>query len=540
MSLSSCTAGIELALRALSLPAGAPILVPALTFIATASAVRCAGLSPVVADVDPDIWLLTPEIARAAVRTIGARAVVPVTTFGAEQDGEAWSAFARDTGVPVIIDAAAGFGNQRDPGPTCSVFSLHATKPLAAGEGGFVVTRDAALAHAIRRLSNFGINLDRPRDGPIGTAVATGTNAKLSEYHAAVALACLDRWPSIAAERAALYARSVRAAQAACGGRLVHQKAPPDTVRSVCAYEFPRPEDRDRPRRTARRSGIGTRRWYLPTIDRQPAFGHVAHLPTPCADHVGERLLGVPFYPGLGAAAIDEIAAALGGRPSLIDRLPGPHRDPAPCPIPAPDERPLRVRRGARARHARRSAAGAFALDAGGLERLAQHLAYLRASMIPEVAARAAARVGPDNRRAAPRAAGHARMARAPRSAFARRRSAGSRCCSTGRRPKELGKHLTTLAATMAPRAELSGSPRWTCPATRSSTRSPPARPQFGAWLMSAAPSTAEALGCAGLRLPRRRHGARADRHAADDRDPARARGHAGVAGHARAVERRR
>ena len=312
VSVSSCTAGIELALRALSLPAGAPILVPALTFIATASAVRCAGLSPVVADVDPRSWLLTPEIARAAVRTIGAAGVIPVTTFGAEQDGAAWSAFARDTGVPVIVDAAAGYGNQRDPGPTCTAFSLHATKPLAAGEGGFVVTRDAKLAHDIRRLSNFGINLDRPADGPIGTAVATGTNAKLSEYHAAVALASLDRWPATAAERNALFARSVRTAQAACGGRLSLQSTPGDTVRAVCPYLFPDARLRDRAEAICRERGIGTRRWYLPTIDRQPAFSHVAHLPTPVADEIGERLLGVPFYPGLAADAIDEIAAALG------------------------------------------------------------------------------------------------------------------------------------------------------------------------------------------------------------------------------------
>jgi dTDP-4-amino-4,6-dideoxygalactose transaminase len=312
VSVSSCTTGIELALRALALPAGAPVLVPALTFIATASAVRCAGLAPVVADVDPHSWLLTPEIARAAVRTIGARAVVPVTTFGVDQDGEAWSAFARDTHVPVVIDAAAGFGNQRDPGPTCAVFSLHATKPLAAGEGGFVVTRDAHLAHAIRRLSNFGINLDRPHDGPIGSAVATGTNAKLSEFHAAVALASLDRWPEIAAGRGALFAREVQALQAACDGRLVGQTAPADTVRSVCAFRFPDAATRDRVELACRERGIGTRRWYLPTIDRQPAFGHVAHLPTPCADQLGERLLGLPFYPGLAQAAIDEIALTLG------------------------------------------------------------------------------------------------------------------------------------------------------------------------------------------------------------------------------------
>lgn len=312
VSVSSCTAGIELALRALALPSGAPILVPALTFIATASAVRCAGLSPVVADIDSRTWLLTPDIARAAVRAIGARAVIPVTTFGAEQDGEAWSAFARDTGVPVVIDAAAGYGNQRDPGPTCAVFSLHATKPLAAGEGGFVVTRDAGLAHAIRRLTNFGINLDRPADGPIGSAVATGTNAKLSEYHAAVALASLDRWPQTASERNALYARALRAAQAACRGRLAQQAVADDTVRGVSPYLFPDRATRDRAESSCRDRGIGTRRWYLPTIDRQPAFGHVAHLPTPNADAIGERLLGVPFYPGLADGAIDEIAGALG------------------------------------------------------------------------------------------------------------------------------------------------------------------------------------------------------------------------------------
>jgi len=126
------------------------------------------------------------------------------------------------------------------------------------------------------------------------------------------ALASLDRWTDIAAERATLYARSVRAAQAACGGRLALQAAAADTVRSVCAYRFPTTESRDRAEASCKQRGIGTRRWYLPTIDRQPAFGHVAHLPTPVADRIGERLLGVPFYPGLAPAAIDEIADALG------------------------------------------------------------------------------------------------------------------------------------------------------------------------------------------------------------------------------------
>ena len=92
----------------------------------------------------------------------------------------------------------------------------------------------------------------------------------------------------------------------------MQQAAAVDTVRGVSPYLFPDTATRDRAEEACRTRGIGTRRWYLPTIDRQPAFGHVAHLPTPHADAIGGRLLGVPFYPGLAAGAIDEIAAALG------------------------------------------------------------------------------------------------------------------------------------------------------------------------------------------------------------------------------------
>lgn len=311
VSASSCTAGLELALRALALPAGATVLVPALTFVATATAVRCAGHFPIAVDVDPDSWQLTPELARAALSTTRAHAVVPVTSFGLGQDGAAWSAFRSQTGLPVIMDAAAGYGNQHDPGPTCAVFSLHATKPLAAGEGGFVVTRDAELARSIRRLSNFGINLDRPADGPIGSAVAVGTNAKLSEYHAAVALASLDRWRDTVASRRDLHSKMVSAFQAACGGRLSLQRAPDNVVRAVLPLLFPDSSTCARAEATCRRRGIGVRHWYVPTVNRQPAFTHVGHLPTPVANGIGERLLGVPFYLGIGSSAIDEIATAL-------------------------------------------------------------------------------------------------------------------------------------------------------------------------------------------------------------------------------------
>jgi dTDP-4-amino-4,6-dideoxygalactose transaminase len=206
VTVSNATAGIELALRALRLPAGAPVLVPALTFVATATAVLSAGLTPIVADVDAESWLLTPDIAKAALRRERVRAVVPVATFGCPQDAAAWAALNDRTGIPIVIDAAAAYGNQLDPGPTCAVFSLHATNRWR-GEGGFIVSRSGRFAEAIRQMTNFGINLTDPKIAPIGTTTMIGTNAKLSEYHAAVGLASLDQWPDNSARAARAFQR---------------------------------------------------------------------------------------------------------------------------------------------------------------------------------------------------------------------------------------------------------------------------------------------------------------------------------------------
>jgi Predicted pyridoxal phosphate-dependent enzyme apparently involved in regulation of cell wall biogenesis len=311
ITVGNGTAGIELALRALNLPTGSPVLVPALTFVATATAVLSAGLTPIVCDIDPRSWLLTPELASHALARKSFRAVIPVATFGCPQNANGWSHFHARTGVPVIIDAAAGFGNQVDCGPTCSVFSLHATKPLAAGEGGFVVTRDRKFASDVRQLSNFGINLIDPRSAPIGAVTMVGTNAKMSEYHAAVGLASLDAWPENAARRRVLYQGYTQAIREIEDLATQWQDAPVECVRSVCCLLLESGEQRDRVEAALGASGIGTRRWYLPLIDRHPAMDHIAHDPTPVADDIAERLLGIPFHLQLDKATQTTVISAL-------------------------------------------------------------------------------------------------------------------------------------------------------------------------------------------------------------------------------------
>src|SRR5262249_12257967 len=106
--------------------------------------------------------------------------------FGAPLEVDAWQNFEERTGIAVVIDAAAGFDSAA-PSRIPLVVSLHATKILGAGEGGFISTADNRLLERARAACNFGFQGSR-------NAVLPASNAKMSEYHAAVGLAALAQW----------------------------------------------------------------------------------------------------------------------------------------------------------------------------------------------------------------------------------------------------------------------------------------------------------------------------------------------------------
>ena len=143
VSVCNCTLALELLLAACRLPAGSTVLVPALTFVATGTAIRRAGHQILLADVDPQHWTLTPEIARTAAAAHRVDCVIPVTALGCPVNAEQWDAFSAETGIPVIVDAAGAFGNQAAGRRIAVAFSLHATKTMGMGEGGFAVSGDA-------------------------------------------------------------------------------------------------------------------------------------------------------------------------------------------------------------------------------------------------------------------------------------------------------------------------------------------------------------------------------------------------------------
>lgn len=158
VTVASCTAGLELVYRLRKLQGMESIKLPSYTFPATVLAALAAGLKVELEDVHPRSWTHSA-----------------VAGFGLPEDG-------------TTLDAAAAWGEQRVYHGQIAVFSLHATKPLGAGEGGYIVTHDHWEAQLLREMANFGMNgTGQPSRG-------WGNNSKMSELHAAAALAALDQW----------------------------------------------------------------------------------------------------------------------------------------------------------------------------------------------------------------------------------------------------------------------------------------------------------------------------------------------------------
>ncbi|HEU5472957.1 MAG TPA: DegT/DnrJ/EryC1/StrS family aminotransferase [Actinophytocola sp.] len=176
----SGTTAIQLACSALELRG--EVLVPAAAFPATAQAVLRAGATPVEVDIEDTYLTIDPDAVRQAV-TSRTCAILAVHSFGCPADIDALRSIARAAGVPLIFDAATCWGVNFRGRPLLSygdvaTLSLHATKLTHSIEGGAVFGNTRAIAGTVRRLRNFGF-------GESG-ALRTGTNARMSELHAAI------------------------------------------------------------------------------------------------------------------------------------------------------------------------------------------------------------------------------------------------------------------------------------------------------------------------------------------------------------------
>lgn len=308
VTVANGTLALALALNALDLPPGALCALPAWTFVATAHAVRMAGLTPWFVDADPVTGALTPSgLSEALPRAPGpVGAVIPVSVMGRPLDAEAWAAFRAGSGIPVILDAAAGF-DSAVIAPVPVMVSLHATKSLGIGEGAFIATRDPAFASRLRGLTNFAFQGDR-------VSRERASNAKLSEYAAAVGLAALDHWPETRARYLEVALRLRDALQPDARIRLQDGWGR-DWVSSTCLVQLPDGRADD-VAETLSALGIETRRWWGEGCHRSPAFADCPVDRLVETDRLSAACLGIPFFSAMDGGQIarlaDGLATALG------------------------------------------------------------------------------------------------------------------------------------------------------------------------------------------------------------------------------------
>lgn len=291
VGVGSGTDALVLALRALGVGPGDEVVVPAVTFFATAGAVLVLGARPVVVDVLPDRPLMDPDAARRAVgrRT---RAVVPVHLFGA-------AAPHPDVPVPVLDDAAQAAGGTPPRGQGEAVaLSFYPTKVLGgAGEGGMVLTDDAGLAERVRRLGNHGLAGPHLHER-VGGAV--GINSRLDAIQAAVLLEGVKDLAARVARRRAIAERY----DAAFGDLAV----PRDPGSPVSAYVIRHPR-RDALAGALAARGIDSAVYYPRPLGAQPALGRSA--PAPNAERFCREALALPCHAAMDDEAVAAVIAAV-------------------------------------------------------------------------------------------------------------------------------------------------------------------------------------------------------------------------------------
>jgi dTDP-4-amino-4,6-dideoxygalactose transaminase len=302
----SGTEALTLAMAALGVGPGDEVILPAMTFIATALAVTRCGARPVLADVDPQTALIDPAAVAAAI-TSRTKAIVPVHLYGQCADITEIGAIARRSGLLVVEDAAQAHGATHagvragalgDAG----CFSFYPGKNLGAyGDAGAVTTNDDAIADRLRRLRNWGGRIKHRHD-------ELGINSRLDTLQAAVLrakLRHLDRWNEARRRHAADYDRHLSAVPELVPAR--HADG------SVFHLYVARSTRRDEHVAALNRAGIGAAVHYPFAIHEHRAYAGLGHKAGafPHAERWARTCLSLPIYPEMPASTPGRVAAVL-------------------------------------------------------------------------------------------------------------------------------------------------------------------------------------------------------------------------------------
>jgi perosamine synthetase len=311
VAVNSGTAALHVALLALGVGPGDEVIVPSLTYVATASAVVYCGAKPVFVDSEPASWNLDPQAVDAAVspRTVG---IIAVHLYGHPAEMDALQAIACRHGLFLVEDAAQAHGAIYRDRPVGSIgaagtFSFFGGKLLTTGEGGILVTDSSCIADAARRLRAHGEDPERRYH-----VTRLGFNYRMTNIAAAIGLAQIERveWHVQRRLANAAHYRSrleghpeIEMAQSASWGRSV------EWLTSVIITRASE-DERDAVIAELDRAGIETRPLF-PALHRQPIHEGSATLTLPVAERLAAQGLSLPSGAALSGEQIDRVCETL-------------------------------------------------------------------------------------------------------------------------------------------------------------------------------------------------------------------------------------
>jgi perosamine synthetase len=321
VATSNCTTALSLALYVSGVGPGDEVIVPSLSFIATANAVWHCGATPVFADVDPLTYNLDPVAIERAI-TSRTRAIMPVHQIGLPADMDAILELGQRHGVAIIEDAACAVGATYKGRPIGSLgplacFSLHPRKVITTGEGGMIAVDDPETAVRLRRLRQHAMDLsDLARHGAREVLFEAyperGFNFRMTDIQAAIGLCQLDVLDEVLARREHLAARYSAALQSIPGISTPYE--PPYARRAWQSYCIRIAPGVTPPRAELMRrllaDGIATRRGVM-AIHEEAAYAGGPFAALPHTERAARDTLMLPLFPDLTDVQQDHVVDRL-------------------------------------------------------------------------------------------------------------------------------------------------------------------------------------------------------------------------------------
>lgn len=320
VAVNSGTAALHAAMRALKIGPGDEVIVPAITFAASANAAVYEGATPVFADVETDTLLIDPASVASRI-TPRTKAIVAVDYAGQPADYDALKAIAQRRSIRIVADAChapgAGYkGRKAGTLADISCFSFHPVKHLTTCEGGMCLTQDAEMAAHMRRFRNHGIDSDHFKRDSEGTfaydMIELGYNYRLPDVQCALGLAQLRRLPRWLAAR-----RLVAATYDEAFASVPHAK--PLVVRNgrehayhLYVVRLDPAIDRDAAFKRLRGQGIGVNVHYAP-VHLMRFYRERGYAPglCPVAEKASRHILTLPMFPAMTRADVLRVVEAV-------------------------------------------------------------------------------------------------------------------------------------------------------------------------------------------------------------------------------------